>query len=868
MNEAQLTAWLAGLLASGDKVDWAPIVDKHPKHKSLIEQFITLAEIESVMGQNTTAQVFNNESKIKNKQGGLFSWGHLNVQELIGEGAYGRVYRAYDETLEREVALKLLKAEQRMSTKSMQFIDEARMMAKVRHRHVLGVHGAAIYNQQAGMWTDLIPGQNLKQIQQHQPYFSESELHKVASAILTGLQAVHYAGLVHGDIKPSNVMRDNNGEYVLMDFGSSQGLAPELDDSQHHAYVMGTPMLMAPELFSGQSKTVKTDVYAVGVLLYKLASNHYPVEGKNIIDLQQSHESKKVPLLRTSRPDLPKALCAFIHQLISPKSKLRPEASVALNQLQAIIDAPANRHKKLVRWSLLGSMLVGTVVSTVGFYQSNLSKNQAIKAEQQTRQVNQFLQDMLAAPAILGGAESVKVVDVLNHSAKNVATEFGEEPQILAQLHYAIGRSYAAIRDNLKAKQHLSQAEKQWLSAAGQVDDSVLMARIALAEVEGGLNNNVEAVNMLEQVLVALGHAKNKNADLIELATLRMAENLQVLNQTERALQLLQPHMDKLIEPEVAHNNHAYLVLLIMHDMSMAQADFKQAEEVAMKALDWISRWSAAQDIENTANKIVARDRIATSLSVQGKYQQAIEHYVNNVDDAELIYGTENNALLPLLTNWGNALYETGQLATAKQVFIRAQKVALKEPQADLIQRLTINSNLANVMVKLGNASQGESLMRQVLEEARDAGVSNSAIALITTYNLVELLNNNGQHIEAYELGYENHQSMTATFGESHPYTAMSIDNLAISRAGLERFDDAMKSHQQALHILSEVVGDDHPLVLTVQLHQAETWVLAGQNADAQVVLELLVEKQKRLLGRNHPETQKGIDLLSQVESR
>src|SRR5690606_33321720 len=126
--------------------------------------------------------------------------------------------------------------------------------------------------------------------------------------VCAALSAVHRAGVLHRDVKATNVMRDRGGRLVLMDFGTSRPL--EEQSSAFATDEVGTPLYMAPELFLGGKASVRSDIYSVGVLLYRLVTGSVPVEADSVDALKQAHASGEVRRLSDERSDLP---LSFIH---------------------------------------------------------------------------------------------------------------------------------------------------------------------------------------------------------------------------------------------------------------------------------------------------------------------------------------------------------------------------------------------------------------------------------------------------------------------------------------------------------------------------------------------------------------------------
>ncbi len=198
------------------------------------------------------------------------AWGSFRLLELVGKGSFGEVYRAWDPHLEREVGLKILLP--RSEGDEAQFkalLREARALAAVRHPNIVPVHGIDEHDGLVGFWTDFVHGKTLASLVREQGPFGYREAVLAGIDVCKALSAVHRAGLLHRDIKAENVMREEGGRILLMDFGLST--LPHLQKD-----FAGTPVYMAPELFEGAPASVESDIYAVGALLFFLVTGRHP----------------------------------------------------------------------------------------------------------------------------------------------------------------------------------------------------------------------------------------------------------------------------------------------------------------------------------------------------------------------------------------------------------------------------------------------------------------------------------------------------------------------------------------------------------------------------------------------------------------
>lgn len=257
----------------------------------------------------------------------LFHWGSLAVLERIGEGMTGEVFRAFDPSLHRQVALKLRASRDPASDPAnAQLLGEARRLAQIRHRNVLAVYGAAVHDGRAGIWAELIEGRTLAQIVAADGPFGAEEAVAIGLDLCRALGAIHGAGLVHGDVKAENAMRERGGRIVLMDFGASG----HRDDLSGRVLVAGTRRYLAPEVLAGAAPEARSDLYALGALLYHLVTASYP----------RDDDGARVPVAQR-RPDLPEALTALIDAAVADDPALRPaDAGAFARALVALLPAP------------------------------------------------------------------------------------------------------------------------------------------------------------------------------------------------------------------------------------------------------------------------------------------------------------------------------------------------------------------------------------------------------------------------------------------------------------------------------------------------------------------------------------------------
>jgi serine/threonine-protein kinase len=232
---------------------------------------------------------------------GVTTWGPLSVLQEIGRGGFGRVYRAWDPVLAREVALKIIQPFEPDAEVLAAILREGQLLARVRHHNVVTIHGALQIENEVGLWMELVRGRSLDDLVKHDGPRAAEEAAVIGSSLCLALAAVHQAGVVHRDVKAHNVMRESGGRIVLMDFGAGALLT---ERRAQHEHPVGTPVYMAPEVLAGASATVRSDIYSLGVLLYYLVTGTYPVLGRTWTDFLMAHARQERRALADVRPDL------------------------------------------------------------------------------------------------------------------------------------------------------------------------------------------------------------------------------------------------------------------------------------------------------------------------------------------------------------------------------------------------------------------------------------------------------------------------------------------------------------------------------------------------------------------------------------
>ena len=296
-------------------------------------------------------------------------WGRLGpyrVLGLLGTGGIGLVYRAEDDRLGRAVALKVLRPRfARRATARDRFLREARAAAAVQDDRVVTIYEVGEAGGTPFLAMELLDGETLDDRLRREGRLPMLEVLRIGREVAFGLAAAHDKGLIHRDVKPSNVwLEAPSGRVKLLDFG----LAKPADEAHLTlpGELAGTPAYMSPEQAREAPLDGQTDLFSLGVVLYQLASGRLPFPGETAWATLTSLATEAPPRLRSLNPDVPPALAALVARLLDKDRTRRPPSAAAVAaELRAIGDGTA-RRPRIARWAAalaaIAILCIGAVI--------------------------------------------------------------------------------------------------------------------------------------------------------------------------------------------------------------------------------------------------------------------------------------------------------------------------------------------------------------------------------------------------------------------------------------------------------------------------------------------------------------------------
>lgn len=678
------------------------------------------------------------------------TWGHLQGLQFAGAGTFGEVYRAWDPTLDRVVALKLKRRDAPDAIFSgRDFVAEARRLARVRHPNVLGVHGAGYHDDRAGLWADWIDGQTLRARLATERTLPPALLLNVAAELAGALAAVHAAGIVHGDLSATNVMLDAEGRAVLMDFG-----AGFVSGDEAARPAAGTPHYLAPETVRGEPLSPAIDVYALGVLLHRCACGDYPHAG--------------VPAATLPRPWRP-----LLAAMLAGDPRDRPRATEVQARIEALRTAPLRRARLAMRGALSIGLLAVAATTMVGYWQAEAARVRIGEALTRAQMANAFLGELLGLAAADALGPDARLRELLDAAPALVAAHGDLAALDRAQLLSQLAELEAGLANDEAAARLAGDAARLAASAAPGSDEALRLAgdALRLRAVAGEADSAVgEGTDLL-----ARAEAEDRPAALRAELAFDLAEAEYRLS-LQRASPELGARMRARIESVLGH--------AALLDARIESVALRRLANLLVEAGDEAAALAAARRAVAQSTARLGRMHPSTAaarrvcgwieLSV-GRYADAVEGFRTNLRLHEARLGSRSRTVVDDRIGLAYAVHASGSsgeaLAMARTAWNDANALYRSDHRTTIDAGLVLGATLAAV----GELTAARDVLRDLEARLRAAGRERSRQYLHVTRELAGTCERLGLARDAAVARQACRRAGLEAYGAAHELTARCL---------------------------------------------------------------------------------------------
>lgn len=759
------------------------------------------------------------------------------ILEVLGKGGMGVVYKAYDPDLDRRIALKVVRPGRRGSAQIElrdRLLREAQALAQLAHPNVVAVHDVGTFENDVFLAMELVEGQTLKAWLRAEPR-SRREIIAVFAAAGEGLAAAHAQGMVHRDVKPSNVIVGDDGRVRVVDFGlarpagatgESGSVTPQplSDDTTgsfsssrdrllstpltRAGHILGTPGYMAPEQYRMEEVDAQSDQYAFCVSLYEALVGQRPFRAKEVAELKE-----KVIAGEPDDPDELKQLPAHLARLLRrglsvERGQRYPSMAALLTDLRY---DPAARRRRIA-----GIAGIAVLLATAG----------------------------VLATSMRGHRPTCTGLDKEVHAVWND----GARAQIETAFR-ATGRSYAGS---------MATRVNAYLDSYADALAAARVQACRATRVEG-----TQSDALLDRRMVCLEHRRRRLATVVRLLGNADGDVLDHSLEAVQALPRLDPCADAraLLHEAPPSPAAADIQGTVDHALALQSVGrFPQARTVAQEA---VTRANALGEPALEASALSALSVARLDVDPAGS-EKALQEALDDATDAG-----NDRILAGLWIDLMDVIAEHESHFEAALSLSRPAELAVRRAGNDPLLRARLSSIEGAILSETNQLDESRRLLLEALETQEKRLPDGAADIIETLGRLATTEKLMGRYDDSFGRLERIRAIRERTLGKAHPRYGTALYNLGVHMLARGEANKAIHYFEQALDVLQAALGKNHVMVATTLSSLGSLLAtIDGRSEEGKKMLERALEIETRTVGADDPLVAAALQALGDLATR
>ncbi len=773
-------------------------------------------------------------------------FGKFKIIEQIGRGGMANVYlcERNDGQFEQKVAIKILNVKGNNEFLQKKFRQEQRILAKINHPNIATLFDGGITDDGFPyIIMEYIEGESIDDYcEKHQ--LTAKERIKLFTQVCDALQHAHNGLVVHHDIKPANILVNENGQVKLLDFGISYILFEQEKEKRQQYRYTGTVSYSSPEQLEGIAPTIASDIYSLGVVLLKLITGE-PYHD-NIPETQSQREFRDHFLqqkkLRTCRL-LQKESNLFVSDISALLSKaLNKDPQQRFSSVSAFLhdiknllaNQPLHAHPTGFVYKMQKAYLRNkpkvwififfniALLITIGFFINQYFET--LREKRRSEQILEFVWDVFdsADPESAKG-DTIHAYDLLNNSVVRI-DNLNQQPFLQAELYNITG--------DLLSKMGF------W-ERGGELQDQ------ALKVLENQGNKGYSSVVYAKTLIDAAAYHRN-------------------MNNYDAADSLIDKSIEAFRKSRINKHKNYHNALRMKASILRSQEKYEESIEVFNESLQFLQ--SFFDDPEDEIFTLASIASVYRDLTDYDMAREYMDKAISLIDETPEIDKSFNRIVSITYNNMAILLGDVGELENANTYLEKSYAISKNLYGENSISTLSKLLNIAANDYKMENYHRSDSINLLLLDRFREIFSDYHQFTVTTLFNLANSYLAQKRFDEAIVFQKQCLEADKAIFGEKHSYVASDYYAIGLSYLGLEQYEKAEENLKTALNIYQENFGEKHLYIARAYGNLARVYKETGESRLSVENLEKAIRIGVELVGKDHSTVQRLLETAEELE--